>query len=281
MTSMRLVYVVRDQSLRIASAVVRGFDFADEVVVISLTKDEECKRLVEEAGGIFVYHDSEPHAPELAKTLISLDLDEIDRTIAVGLDSYWKLKDLPMNISLARSGHDIYIAFKHRSANERTEEMPDEGSALTIKSYYYEDAAISVCSLSPKGIQALAKANSSDRPSDLPSELSVRIIELDTPIEDNQLESLTSASRFAQLFYWMLESKHPLILFGIPGISFFIVGYQMASALIDIGGPHDPVSLGVALAAFTVTFIGVLSLISALVLYVLGKQIDKLQLDVR
>ena len=90
---------------------------------------------------------------------------------------------------------------------------------------------------------------------------------------------MTSASRFAQLFYWMLESKHPLIVLGIPGIIFFTVGYKMATALIDIGGPHDTVSIGVALAAFAVTFIGVLSLVSGLVLYILGKQIDKVQLE--
>jgi len=57
------------------------------------------------------------------------------------------------------------------------------------------------------------------------------------------------------------------------------VGYQMAEALIDIGGPHDTVSIGVAMAAFAVTFIGVLSLVSGLVLYIMGKQIDKVQLE--
>lgn len=53
----------------------------------------------------------------------------------------------------------------------------------------------------------------------------------------------------------------------------------MAAALIDIGGPHDTVSIGVAMAAFAVTFIGVFSLVSGLVLYIMGKQIDKVQLE--
>jgi hypothetical protein len=161
----------------------------------------------------------------------------------------------------------------------RVEEVPDSKEAITIGSYSYEDAAISVCAFTTKGLKALSKAKSSDKPADLPPELRVRIIELDAPPVGKELESLTSASRFAQLFYWMLESKHPLIVLGIPGIIFFTVGYQMASALIDIGGPHDTVSIGVALAAFAVTFIGVLSLVSGLVLYILGKQIDKVQLE--
>jgi hypothetical protein len=276
---MRLVFVAREQSLRLGSAVCRGSDFADEVIVISLDDDEVQRQLVEEAGGIFVVHEGPPHAPELARTLVNLELEEATNTIAIGLDKHWKLKDLPMHIALARSRHDIYIAFKHRSANERTEEVLDNEKAITIASYSYESAAISVCAFTPVGLQALSQAKNSDRPADLSRELAVRIIELDAPPNPEQRESLTSASRFAQLFYWMLESKHPLIVLGIPGIIFFTVGYKMAAALIDIGGPHDTVSIGVAMAAFAVTFIGVFSLVSGLVLYIMGKQIDKVQLE--
>ena len=276
---MRLVYVARGQSLRLGSAVSRGRDFADEVLVISLGEDEEARKLVEEAGGTFVVHEGEAHAPLLAKTLFELDLADFGSTVAIGLDNHWKLSDLPMHISLARSRHDIYIAFKHRSHNQRTDEVPKENLAITIASYTYDKAAISVCCFSDEGLAALASAAVSDRPADLPHDLGVRIIELDRQPAGKQLESLTSASRFAQLFYWMLESKHPLILFGIPGLVFFGLGYKMAGAVMDIGGPHDTVSLGVAMAAFAVTFVGVLSFVSSLVLYVLGKQIDKVQMD--
>ena len=276
---MRLVFVARNQSLRLGSAVGRGTDFADEVIVIALEDDEEQRKLVEKAGGIFVVHEGTPHAPDLARTLVNLNLEKAANTIAIGLDKDWKLKDLPMHIALSRSRHDIYIAFKHRSANDRTEDVPSEDKAITIASYSYENAAISVCAFTHEGLLALSKADVSERPADLPRDLAVRIIELDAPPSNNQRESLTSASRSAQLFYWMLESKHPLIVLGIPGIIFFTVGYQMAEALIDIGGPHDTVSIGVAMAAFAVTFIGVLSLVSGLVLYIMGKQIDKVQLE--
>ncbi|MBT4060162.1 MAG: hypothetical protein HOE69_07655 [Euryarchaeota archaeon] len=275
---MRLVFVARNQALRLGSAVTRGADFADEVIVISLGEDDEQKKMVEDAGGIFVIHEGEPHAPDLARTLEKLNLPESENTVAIGLDKDWKLKSLPRHIALSRSRHDIYIAFKHRSDNLRIKQIPDEKQAITIASYSYQDAAISVCAFTPKGLSALALADVVDKPADLPKELSVRIIELDAAPVRKELESLTSASRFAQLFYWMLESKHPLIVLGIPGIIFFTVGYQMASALIDVGGPHDTVSIGVALTAFAVTFIGVLSLVSGLVLYILGKQIDKVQL---
>ncbi len=276
---MRLVFVAREQSLRLGSAVSRGIDFVDEVVVISLGEDEKQREMVEKAGGIFVVHEGLPHAPSIARTLLAMDLPETDNTVAIGLDRDWKLKNLPRHIALARSRNDIYIAFKHRSVNQRTEKVPESSEAITIASYSYEDAAISVCAFTKEGLRALSKANDSDKPADLPRELRVRIIELENTPVRKELESLTSASRFAQLFYWMLESKHPLIVLGIPGIVFFTVGYKMATALIDVGGPHDTVSIGVALAAFAVTFIGVLSLVSGLVLYILGKQIDKVQLE--
>ena len=276
---MRLVFVAREQSLRLGSAVSRGIDFVDEVVVISLGEDETQREMVEKAGGIFVVHEGPPHAPSLARTLLAMDLPESDDTVAIGLDNDWKLKNLPRHIALSRSRHDIYMAFKHRSSNQRTEDIPDSTEAITIASYSYEDAAISVCAFTKEGLRALAAAKDSGKPADLPRELKVRIIELEATPVGKELESLTSASRFAQLFYWMLESKHPLIVLGIPGIIFFTVGYKMATALIDVGGPHDTVSIGVALAAFAVTFIGVLSLVSGLVLYILGKQIDKVQLE--
>ena len=276
---MRLVFVAREQSLRLGSAVSRGTDFVDEVVVISLGEDEIQREMVEKAGGTYVVHDGPAHAPSLARTLLAMDLPETENTVAIGLDNDWKLKSLPRHIALSRSRNDIYIAFKHRSVNQRTDDIPDVNEAITIASYSYEDAAISVCAFTKKGLRALAEANDQDKPADLSRDLRVRIIELDATPVRKELESLTSASRFAQLFYWMLESKHPLIVLGIPGIIFFTVGYKMATALIDIGGPHDTVSIGVALAAFAVTFIGVLSLVSGLVLYILGKQIDKVQLE--
>ena len=49
----------------------------------------------------------------------------------------------------------------------------------------------------------------------------------------------------------------------------------MANELISFQGPHDGVSLGVALAAFTATLVGVFSLTTSLILYVLGKQVNR------
>ena len=123
---------------------------------------------------------------------------------------------------------------------------------------------------------AVAEQSVDSFPAELNSAIDLRIVELDLPAGPPPRESLASASRFAQFFYWMLESKHPLILFGVPGVVFFLLGFEMATELINFQGPHDSVSLGVALAAFAATLVGVFSLTTSLILYVLGKQVNRM-----
>ncbi len=80
---MRLVFVARGQSLRLGSAVTRGMDFADEVIVIGLEEDEEARSLVEAAGGTYIVHDQDSHAPLLARTLLDT-VGECEQTVAMG-----------------------------------------------------------------------------------------------------------------------------------------------------------------------------------------------------
>jgi hypothetical protein len=76
----------------------------------------------------------------------------------------------------------------------------------------------------------------------------------------------------------MLESKHPLISFGIPGVVLFTVGYLLSRDVIGTFDEVNSVSLGVALATFAVTIVGLLAIMSSLILYILGKQVKQIQL---
>jgi len=271
---MRIVLVVRDQALRIASAVVRARDFADRVTILSLKEDEETATLAENAGAEVMFHDGQTDAPSIAKALISTT-EEDERTVIISLDDDWKLSDMARTIGLSRQGHDVFIAFKHRTMNRRvTDNRPD--APVDSDTYTYADADIQFAYCSPHGLQAVASQSQDSVAADLDTEIDVRVVELDLPSGPPKRESLASASRFAQFFYWMLESKHPLILFGVPGIVFFWVGFEMATELINFQGPHDSVSLGVALAAFAATLVGVFSLTTSLILYVLGKQVNRM-----
>ena len=270
---MRIVLVARDQALRIASAVVRARDFADRVTVINLDGGEETTHLAEESGAEVIQHSGDTDAPSIAKILVDSTHDT-ERTVIIALDQDWKLSDMARTVGLSRQGHDVFIAFKHRTKNRKS---TDDGQGLPIDTdtYNYSEADIQFSYCSKKGLLAVAEQKQDGAPVDLSAHIELRVVELDLPPGPPPRESLASASRFAQFFYWMLESKHPLILFGVPGIVFFWVGFEMANELISFQGPHDGVSLGVALAAFTATLVGVFSLTTSLILYVLGKQVNR------
>ncbi len=265
--------MVRDQALRVASAVVRARDFADRVTVINLDGGEETTRFTKESGGEVIQHSGSTDAPSIAKLLLETAL-ESERTIIIALDADWKLSEMSHTVGLSRQGYDVFIAFKHRTKNRKT---PDDGNRFPIDTdtYNYSEADIQFAYCSESGLLAVAEQNHEQAPANLPSDVNLRVVELELPQGPAPRESLASASRFAQFFYWMLESKHPLILFGVPGIVFFWVGFEMANELISFQGPHDGVSLGVALAAFAATLIGVFSLTASLILYVLGKQVNR------
>lgn len=113
--------------------------------------------------------------------------------------------------------------------------------------------------------------------SNFPSELRVRVIESSDKIKLPQRESLATASRFAQLFYWMLETKHPLFLFGIPGIVLFILGYRLSGNVVDTFNELNSVSIGVTLTTIAMTLIGLFAMMVALILYIMGKQVEQIQ----
>ena len=271
MADIRIAFVVRDQELRIISSVIRAKDFSDDVHVIDLGSKDDTVALVEEEPGVTL-HSLHPDAtvPEVAAALFVEGSDS--STLVVRLEPNWKLRDLPVAVNRCRMRIDVDVVF---SAPDESEEMknPEE---LT-----YSDAPFQSIACSAKGIAALAEANPHSKPLDLPQQLNVRVNRNKEPLPVSQRESMATASRFAQLFYWMLESKHPLISFGIPGVVLFTVGYLLSRDVIGTFDEVNSVSLGIALATFVVTIVGLFAIMSALILYILGKQVKQIQLHYR
>ena len=75
----------------------------------------------------------------------------------------------------------------------------------------------------------------------------------------------------------MLETKHPLFLFGIPGLVLFILGYQLSGNVIDTFNELNSVSIGVTLTTIAMTLIGLFAMMVALILYIMGKQVEQIQ----
>ena len=271
---MEIVYISRSQQLRIGSAVSRALDHVESVHVLMLEADEKTTKIAIAAGARVHQHEGGTDPPALARKLIKVGI--VGRTLLIALDDDWKLAELPSIVTTARRGPDVHLFVKHLG-NIQNNITIDQTSP--IDEFNYSEAAIQLASVTKVGMCAIANQTAKDSPSELAENIRVRVVELAQPSAASQPTSLTSATGFMRLLYWMLESKHPLVLFGIPGALLFWVGYQMVGQLVDIGGPYDTVGIGVALAAFAATFVGVFSLTASLILYVLGKQVERIQAE--
>jgi predicted tellurium resistance membrane protein TerC len=75
----------------------------------------------------------------------------------------------------------------------------------------------------------------------------------------------------------MLESRHPLLLFGIPGAILFWVGYTLSGDVLDNFTEWNETSVGVGLAVIAVTLMGLFAMMVGLILYIMGKQVKQIQ----
>ena len=75
----------------------------------------------------------------------------------------------------------------------------------------------------------------------------------------------------------MLESKHPLLTFLLPGFILFVVGYQLSGNVLDTYQELNQTTLGIGMAVIAVTLIGLFSMMVGIMLYVMGKQIKQVE----
>ena len=265
---LRLIYVGRDIELRIISLLVRAQEVAEEVILIDMGSTDRTVDLANEFGcQVLNYNDDELTAPKLAKVIASSSIDQDYSNLIISVTSDWKLRELPVVVNRSRESWDIYLAFNNSVGNQEliTEELVIE--SLDIDHLF----------LSTNGLNELAKANSMTSMLNFPKDLRVRVIESVEKINMPQRESLATASRFAQMFYWMLETKHPLFLFGIPGVVLFILGFRLSGNVVDTFNELNSVSIGVTLTTIAMTLVGLFAMMVALILYIMGKQVEQIQ----
>ncbi len=265
---LRLVYVGRDIELRIISLLVRAQEVAEEVILIDMGSTDRTVDLANEFGcQVLNYYDDDLTAPKLAKLIASSSIEQDYSNLIISVTSDWKLRELPVVVNRSRESWDIYLAFNNSVGNQEliTEELVIE--SLDIDHLF----------LSTNGLNELAKANSMTSMLNFPKDLRVRVIESVEKINMPQRESLATASRFAQMFYWMLETKHPLFLFGIPGVVLFILGFRLSGNVVDTFNELNSVSIGVTLTTIAMTLVGLFAMMVALILYIMGKQVEQIQ----
>lgn len=264
--SLRIILMARDIELRLVSLVVRAREGADEVVFMDLGSNDSTVEYAQEIGCEVLHFNNEVNLQNIASFILDSNLEPIDSTLVLSITDQWKLRDLPLSINRALEDWDVH--FSHRVEQAQ----PDSVEDLILGS-----ATLQHVVLTHEGMEALAYLGPLARTADLDETLRVRIVEARMEVGVPQRESLATASRFAQLFYWMLETKHPLLLFGIPGIVLFILGYKLSGNVVGALEELNSTSIGVTLATIAMTLVGLFGIMVALILYIMGKQVEQIQ----
>ncbi len=263
---LRIVLVGKDIELRVVSLIVRAREIADDVVFLDLGSNDTTVELTEEVGCQTLHFSSVFDAVHLAKFLKASTLDAASTTLAIHITDGWKLQDISLSINRARELWDLHISHQAEPTGDE-QEAPLVLSELEIRHVVMTEA----------GMDAMASISIEGTSDELEEGLRVRIVRGSHNVNIHQRESLATASKFAQLFYWMLESKHPLLLFGIPGVVLFILGYRLSGNIVGALEEINSTSIGVTLATIAMTLIGLFSIMVALILYIMGKQVEQIQ----
>lgn len=265
---LRLIYVGSNIELRIISLLVRAKEIAQEIAFVDTGSTDRTIEFAKEFGcNVMEYSGDDDTAPKLAEFLKNSELSEDFSNLIIYVTDDWKLRELPVIVNRSREGWDIYVSYNNELGTQD----------LIAEELVIGSLEIDHLFLSNRGLDELSKANAMTSTVNFPSELRVRVIESTGKIKLPQRESLATASRFAQLFYWMLETKHPLFLFGIPGIVLFVLGYRLSGNVVDTFNELNSVSIGVTLTTIAMTLIGLFAMMVALILYIMGKQVEQIQ----
>ena len=264
---LRIVYVGKDIELRIISLLVRGQEISQEVVFVDLGSNDSTIELAEDFGCQVLNYSKQLNACDLAKFMANSSLEKGYSNLIILITPEWKLRELPVIVNRSREGWDIYFSFVKNEKAEKINEDDLVLAALEINHLF----------LSSQGLIGLSNSTELSTAMNFSSDYKVRVIESSGLVNLPQRESLASASRFAQLFYWMLETKHPLFLFGIPGIVLFILGYKLSGNVVDTFSELNSVSIGVTLTTIAMTLIGLFAMMVAIILYIMGKQVEQIQ----
>ena len=264
MESLRIVLMGKDFELRLVSLVVRAKELAEDIVLLDTGSSDGTVELAKKINCQVMEFEGKTTAPEICKFL--QDGEPMSNTLIVNITNRLKLRDLPLLVNRARDNWDVHMAF-----------FGGKGDNSNPHEVAYEDAELSHLAVSLDGLSALSSSSASDIALELNPDLKVRVLKSKPSPKVQQRESLATASKFAQLFYWMLESRHPLLLFGIPGIILFLVGYNLSGNVLDSFDEWNQTSIGVGLAVIAVTLIGLFAMMVGLILYIMGKQVKQIQ----
>ena len=266
-TGERIILIGRNLELKIISLIIRAREISQEVIFFDLESEDETIELAREIECPVYTIESDLSCQDLSKYILDSDLSLDYTNLVIKISDEWKLSDFPIVENRSKESWDIFIAF-----TSEEDELIEDTNQLVLNSIDFSHMV-----LSKNGLNELSKTSILSNALDLDEDLTVRVTRLQKSIRLPQRESLASASRFAQLFYWMLETKHPLLLFGIPGIVLFVLGYNLSGNVLVTFSELNTTSIGVTLTTIAMTLVGLFAIMVALILYIMGKQVEQIQ----
>ncbi len=261
---LRIVGIGHNIELRVVSFLTRARQSTEDVVFIDLGSEDETTILVEEIGCRLLTCEKSDII-SIARCMKDSDLDPADNYLFIHVNKQWSLREFPLHLNRSRENWDVYIGL---APSDEQEESRPTRSQLAKSNFQH-------ASISNSGLEELVTANDETTAHELSDQLRVRVIESTTLPSLPQRESLATASRFAQLFIWMIESRHPLFLFGIPGIVLFVLGYRLSGGVVNTFTELSTESIGVTLLTIAMTLFGLFAMMIAVILYIMGKQVEQ------
>ena len=184
----------------------------------------------------------------------------------IHINKQWSLREFPLHLNRSRENWDVYIGSRF---NRGWQVNRPSKSLLGTSNFQH-------ASVSHQGLEELISADEDATAHDLDQLHCTCHRVNDTPFLAPK-GVLATASRFAQLFIWMIRIKHPLFLFGIPGIVLFVLGYRLSGGVVSTFTELSTESIGVTLLTIAMTLFGLFAMMIAVILYIMGKQVEQVQ----
>ena len=248
---MHVSFICSNQIFKISSFVLYAKKFVESVSVIAFESSEIYSKYCEKLGVDFHFSNIED---DFYSTISSKNSDEEFIFINIEDISFKKLEHI---FSLDfKTFKDVEVNFSNNKNNRkiignREKCLKNSKNLKNITWIYFNK-------------NGLEKFGSGATLNDLPS--------INFNLDYFESSNYSKVAKKVEINIFKLNK--PLLFFGVPGILLILSSFILVSNVVSKYESIDSVSLGTAIITIGTTVIGILSLMSAIISYVLGKQTE-------
>tara|TARA_B100001996_G_C18621311_1_gene577849 strand:- start:542 stop:1285 length:744 start_codon:yes stop_codon:yes gene_type:complete len=239
---MHITFISRNQEIRISSFLIIAKEYSKKIRVIGVDCNDNSESYCDELGCVFSHSDGKNISEKLREATFESNL------LVINLDrdmSLKKFKDiLETEIKKLKS---TALAVKDSNKIQKST-IIDLNEGLEKISWIFFDK-IGFNNFISKG------------------EINEIIVEKTTSL-DKKTKKIKSIKNISK------NIKNPLFLFGVPGLFMILTSFILVYNVIGKYDSIDSVSMGTAFVTIGATVLGMLSLMSAIISYILGKQTE-------